>query len=219
MAVESFEDQHVSRSTAETPSLSDKEFVANLIAGKEKAWERFIDYSAKIIAFHKKHVNDLGFSIYDLTHTAFGYLTEDDHKRLRKFLTTNKPLFTFVRYAFWAAKSRLLYRAQRDRENEVSDSDLGIPLRDQSIENGHSQSTLQDFREVLKLAFSILWERNSQRAYIYFLRRKLEMPSKEIADLLGMTIMNVDVVLKRAESDLKDILEEMGIKNDILYDN
>jgi RNA polymerase sigma factor (sigma-70 family) len=205
--------------TVEGQSPADREFVTDLIANKPGAWERFIDYSAKIIAYHKKHLQDFGFSIHDLTNTVFIYLTENDNQRLRKFLINNWPLFTFVRYAFRAAKSRLLYNPEKNRENEVSDSDLYIPLIDQNHESGDGQNSLQDYREVLKLAFSTLWESNSQRAYVYFLRRKLELPSREIAELLDITVNNVDVVLKRAESELKNILEEMGIKNDILHDN
>jgi len=210
---------NIDNSIEEKSLLQDREFVADLISNKPGSWERFIDFSAKIIAYHKQHLHDFGFTTHDLVNTVFDYLTDNHHRQLRNFLDNDWPLLVFISNAFKAAKSRLLYRYQRNREKEVSDSDPGIALIDQSYSYGYSQGTLQDYREVLKLAFSILWERNSRRAYIYFLRRKLELPSKETADLLGMTITNVDVVLKRAESDLKDILEEMGINSDILHDN
>jgi hypothetical protein len=204
--------------TEDVQSLADREFVADLIANKPRAWERFIDFSAKIIAYHKKHLNDFGFSIYDLTNTVYIYLTKNNHEHFRNFLNNDWSLFAFTCNAFRASMSNLLYPFKRDRKIEVSDSDPSIPLIVYEDNCGHYQSSLQDYREVLKMAFFVLCKRNSQRANIYYLRRKLEMPSKEVAELLDMTITNVDVVLKRAESDLKNILEEMGMRNDILHD-
>lgn len=192
------------------------EFVADLIANKEDAWEQFIDYSAGIISRHRQHLEDFGLSIDDLVSETFLYLTQYNHQRLHEFLKNGKSFIGFVYNAVKAAKSRLFYSSEKKRRREVSDSSLYLPHIEEHADINQDEYCLHEYRELLKQAFFLLWESNSQRAYIYFLRRKMELPSKEVAELLGMTISNVDVVLKRAESELKDILEEMGISDDLL---
>ena len=134
--------------------------------------------------------------------------------RLQGFLENGKSLTGFLFNAIKASKSRLLYSLVKNRRREVSDSPVDYP----QIIQDFNQARPDDNREILKQAFLLLWKSNSQRAYIYFLRRKLELPSKEIGDLLDMTDNNVDVVLKRAECEMRNILEELGFKNEDLYD-
>lgn len=193
-------------------------FVSELIANKEAAWKHFIDESSKIIAMHRKHLKDMRVEIDDLVSEIYLYLTENECKRLRKFQENGKSFIGFVYYAVKAAKSRLLYRSNKNRLREMSDIDVGFPHMDSRADEFGEKLRQRQQREILNNAFLLLWQNNSSRASVYMLRRKLELSSKEVATILGIKVNNVDVTLSRAEHEMKNILEEMGATNDILFD-
>lgn len=197
---------------------TDKEFVSDLIANDEDAWKYFIDFSSRILALHKKHLTDYNVSIDELVSETYLYLNENDYNRLRKFQKDGKSFIGFVYYAVRASKSRLLYRLKKKRMFEVSEMGLDFHLTENRGDEFAEKIRQRQYREFLMHAFSLLWQSNSSRAYVYMLRRKIELSSKEVANLLGLKVNNVDVTLRRAEREMKNILEEMGASNDILFD-
>ena len=55
-------------------------------------------------------------------------------------------------------------------------------------------------------------------ANIYLMREKLEMPSKQVAAVLNVAVNTVDVTVKRAKSELKNLLlKDMEYDQDSLF--
>jgi RNA polymerase sigma factor (sigma-70 family) len=191
------------------------ELVDRLTSNETSAWEEFVDESNEIIAMHKKHLADNNFKVDDLLNELYVYLSENDFARLRAYRENGKSFKGFIYHSARACKSRLLYRYSQKRDIAMSDSDNVLP------HTGHIQTSPSDnlegaqTREQLNHAFQLLWQGNSQRAFVYLLRRKLELSSKQVSQLLGIERVNtVDVTLRRAEQELRSLLEEMGMRDD-----
>ena len=48
------------------------------------------------------------------------------------------------------------------------------------------------------------------KAYVYLLKKYHNLPSKQIAGMLGLTDSNVDKIFQRAKEDMDGFLQEMG---------
>ena len=188
----------------------DKKFVSQLIKYEDSAWLYLIDACEGLLARHKKHLEDFSLTLHDLFNETVIYLIENDCFRLRKFLETGSSFIAFMYNQFRAVKKALLYKFSRDRDYGMSDEVSLDTLIKQIGQNQEDRLWRMSIREIVNQAFSLLWESNTQKANVYLMREKLQMPSKHVAAFLGLTVANVDATFKRTKNELKDILREMG---------
>ncbi len=192
------------------PDDYDKKFVEDLIANKEEAWLFLIEFCEGMLGRHKKHLEDFSLTIGDLFNETVIYLMDNDCQRLRAFRNREGSFIGFIYNQFRAVKKKMLYKYNRDRQSGMSDEREFDTLIEQEGNTQCEKSRQMDMRETINQAFFLLWESNTQRANVYLMREKLDMPSKQVAAFLGLTVSNVDATLKRAKLELKNILSEMG---------
>ena len=200
----------------------EREFVKRLISTDPKiceiAWKEFIGLSSKMFAHYRRFLKDFNFSIDDLVSETYLYLRENDDRRLRDFLVYGKSFIGYIYNVIKAVNKQLLYKDLKKDKLEVSDSDYEFPLIANEENFDFENDNTEDYRTILNKAFSLLWIGNSQQAYIYLMREKMELPSKTVANLLGLTVDNVDVILKRGKHEMKNILEALGLNEDFMQD-
>jgi len=197
---------------------SDESIVSDLIVGKEEAWIHLSESFGDGLSRYKKELSDFSLGVDDLFNEACLCLQEDDCRRLRRYQVRGWSLTGLMFYTIIEAKKRLLYKFRRDRDAGLSDEVEVDALQGQVGESRDEHDRRVEQREALNRAFLILWRSKPQMANIYLMREKLEMPSKQVAAVLNVAVNTVDVTVKRAKSELKNLLlKDMEYDQDSLF--
>ena len=134
--------------------------------------------------------------------TLFGMLYEEMvYKKKLKSFEGRCPLIYWMRMC---AKGLILNYCKK-YDNPVSEPVEKPFLVDEDIDKDNT-----DIWEVVEKSFSKLWRSNPMKAYVYLLKKYHNLPSKQIAVMLGLTDSNVDKIFQRAKEDMDDFLQEMG---------
>ena len=198
-------------------SECDERIIVGLIASEASAWVCLSESYGSGLIRYRRELSDFSLGIDDLFNEICLCLQEDDCRRLRRCQSRGWSLTGLMFYTALEAKKRLLYKFRRDRDAGLSDEAEVDALQGQVGEPRDECDRRVEQRDALNRAFLILWRSKPQMANIYLMREKLEMPSKQVSAVLNVAVNTVDVTVKRAKSELKKLLKDMGYDQDSLF--
>ena len=181
--------------TPDFSEISDRELVALLKEGDNKAWEYIYKHVVHPVAYSNKFeslVNSLNLDGYELLSQLYVQMI---HKGVIDTFRYESKLITWMK-VFYIEKYLLRYA----KKKSFVESDDGI--ENASVD----RTSAKEAAEILQLSFAELWRKNPMRAYVYFLKTQ-DYSSTEIKDRLGLASSNyVDQCHSRAKADLQEFV-------------
>ena len=203
--------------------IGDRDLVARLIADDAVAWRHVkVDMIEPVVAANVKGMREMllrrSIDPASVSGRVYEDLKKDDWTALRNF----RFECSFKSFLYWRtynAAQALIREIVRAREVQMLDSEDGADIIESApaSDNTVNAMLIRDAVQVANQALADLWEENSTYALVLLMRNDLDLPAKEVAEILQKQGNTVDQINIRAQKALRKHRDRLLSETEVSY--
>ena len=192
----------------EFETLEDRNLVAMLIEGQLAAWNYLLRQVVAPLVETQKCAgicNRYSIEPDAVCSQVWTICAKNDYERLRAF-RFESSLKTYLGYVIREALRTEVRKVMGKVPLDLFDDPA--PYEEKKTVQANRQIELDEALDNASLLMGELWKQNPQQVLVLLLREHLMMSGKDVADLLGMTLANVNQMKKRATERMMKLKEQ-----------